>query len=193
MAGHTVSSIVISPFSNSDIRDWPASHYGALISELVRRTDQALPIRVVGTRNQFTRACDIVRDFDPARVINDCGRLSWDELVAELRAAACMIGNNSGLAHLAGSFGVPTVCVFGGSHQRTEWRPLGRTVITISRVIACSPCGLDHGESCKFDKACLRQIEPGTVAGAVLSAMRRFSPAAGHMPDDHLVPLELGV
>ncbi len=188
-----MSSVIVSPFSNSDIRDWPAEHYAILIRELVLRTEPDLPVRVVGTRNQFTRACDIVRTFDPDRVVNACGRLSWDELVAELRVSACVIGNNSGLAHLAASFGVPTVCVFGGSHQRTEWRPLGRTTITLSRAIACSPCGLDHGDSCPFDKACLRQIEPATVADAVLSAMRRFSPPPGRASNDTaLLPLELG-
>jgi len=179
-----VTSIIVSPFSNSDIRDWPPEYYTNLIHELLLRTDPELPIRIVGTRNQFTRACDIVRAFDPERVVNKCGRLSWDELVVELQLAMCVIGNNSGLAHLAASFGVPTVCVFGGSHPRTEWRPLGRATITISRVIACSPCGLDHGESCPFDKACLRQIEPATVADAVLLAMQRFSAPPRHVSND---------
>ena len=174
-----MSGIIVAPFSNSDIRDWPPEHYAALIGALVLRADPKLPVRVVGTRNQFTRACDIVRAFDPQRVANECGRLSWNELVVELRDADCVIGNNSGVAHLAGSFGVPTICVFGGSHQRTEWRPLGRTIITLSRVIACSPCGLDHGESCPFDKACLRQIEPAIVADAVLSAMHRWGRRTG--------------
>jgi ADP-heptose:LPS heptosyltransferase len=173
-----MSGIIVAPFSNSDIRDWPAGHYTALIRHLVLRAGDDLPIRVVGIRTQTTRAGDIVREFDPQRVSNECGRLSWSELTGELKSAACVIGNNSGIAHLAGSFRVPTVCVFGGSHQRTEWRPLGDTVVVLSRNIACSPCGLDHGDNCPYDKACLRQIEPGTVADAVLAAMLRFGPAS---------------
>ena len=166
MAHGVVSSIVIAPFSNSDIRDWPAEHFTSLIGYLVTRWTGL--VRVIGTSSQRLRANEIVRDFDPLRVVNECGRLPWAEVVRELRAATCVIGNNSGIAHLAGSYGVPTVCVFGGSHQRLEWRPMGAKLVLISRSIGCSPCGLDHGGSCPYNKACLNQIEPATVADVVL-------------------------
>ncbi len=164
-----MSSIVVAPFSNSDIRDWPVEHYAALVRDLAERWDEDGRIRVVGTASQKLRACDIVRDCDPSRVSNDCGTMDWPMLERSIRSAACVIGNNSGLAHLAGSLRVPTVCVFGGSHQRLEWRPMGFTVVLLSRSIACSPCHLDHGASCLYDKACLRQIEPSLVADTVLA------------------------
>ena len=164
-----MSSVILAPFSNSDIRDWPLEHYAELAARLLPALPAQVVIRVTGTRNQRLRGHDVVRRLDPARVVNDCGRLSWAQLMDELRGAACVIGNNSGIAHLSGRFGAPTVCVFGGSHQRLEWRPRGGRVVVLSRVIACSPCGLDHGVSCTYEKACLRQIEPAEVADAVLA------------------------
>ena len=161
--------IILAPFSNSDIRDWPAEHYAGLIEELVLRRKVSEQIWVVGTPNQKMRGSDIVRRFDAERVVNACGRLSWPDLLSELRRASCVVGNNSGVAHLAGHYGVPTVCVFGGSHQRLEWGPRGPRLVLVSRSIACSPCGLDHGASCPFDKACLTQIEPTEVADIVVS------------------------
>ena len=183
-----MSSVILAPFSNSDIRDWPAEHYAGLIEDLVRRGDGERSIRVVGTANQKLRANDIVRRFDPARVENACGRLSWPALLVELRRAACVVGNNSGVAHLAGYYGVPTVCVFGGSHQRVEWSPRGSKMVLVSRSIACSPCQLDHGASCPFDKACLAQIAPAEVADVVLRLLLADGPAA-QMAD---VPLSHG-
>lgn len=168
-----MSDIIVAPFSNSDIRDWPGGHYAALAGILAARWPGPGMIRVIGTRNQALRANDIVRSLDPARVANDCGRLPWSDVVAALKTAACVIGNNSGIAHLAGSYGVPTVCVFGGSHQRLEWRPIGFRVVTISRSIGCSPCHLDHGANCPYDKSCLRQIAPETVADTVLKLLAR--------------------
>ena len=168
-----MSRIILAPFSNSDIRDWPAAHYAGLIEELVVRHRVEAPIWVVGTVNQKGRANDIVRRFDATRVVNACGWLSWPELLSELRQAACVVGNNSGVAHLAGYYGAPTVCVFGGSHQRLEWGPRGDRLILMSRAIACSPCGLDHGASCPYDKACLTQIGPREVAEVVADLLRR--------------------
>lgn len=169
--------IIIAPFSNSDIRDWPPSRYSELIGILVSRWPETLQIRVIGTRTQRARAATIVRPFSAVRVLNECGRLPWSAVLDLLRNAACVIGNNSGIAHVAGYLGAPTVCVFGGSHQRTEWRPLGANVRIISRVIGCSPCHLDHGAACPFDKACLRDIDASFVAAEVTRLCRYPKPS----------------
>lgn len=162
-----MTMLILSPFSNSEIRDWPMVHFAELI-RLVHESRPEVEIRVFGTASQRLRANEIVRTFDAAHVFNDCGRMLWDEAVGLIRSAACVVGNNSGIAHLAAGLGVPTVCVFGGSHQRLEWHPSGPHTTILSRVIACSPCHLDHNMGCPYDKACLRQIAPVDVAAAAL-------------------------
>jgi ADP-heptose:LPS heptosyltransferase len=168
-----MSTIVIAPFSNSEIRDWPVGHWARLIGLLLDRW--AGEIHVIGTRNQMLRAAEVVRAYDATRVMNMCGHMVWNEALAGLRRAACVIGNNSGVAHVAGFYGAPTVCVFGGSHQRLEWRPLGFNVVVLSRVIGCSPCQLDHGQISPYAKACLREIAPETVANAAFGIMDRVA------------------
>jgi ADP-heptose:LPS heptosyltransferase len=74
-----------------------------------------------------------------------------------------VIGNNSGIAHIAALEGVPTLCIFGGAHQRLEWRPIGAHVLTMSRAIACSPCHFHAAAACPYGLACLHQIDPETV------------------------------
>lgn len=166
-----MTDIIVAPFSNSDIRDWPADSYSALVGLLAHACPDDV-VHVTGTRSQWSRVAEIVRAHDAGRVANDCGRWEWGELVARIRAASCVIGNNSGIAHISGYLGTPTVCVFGGSHQRLEWRPLGPHVVTLSRVIACSPCHLDHHGFCNYGKACLRDIAPEEVAEAAFRVMR---------------------
>ena len=171
-----MSHIVVAPFSNSDIRDWPLGHFRDLIGLLLERVADDVRIHVTGAPSQKLRGCEIVRPHPPARVANDCGRHSWDDVLGLLRTADCVISNNSGVGHLGGYFGVPTVCIFGGSHQRLEWRPLGRSVVVVSRVIGCSPCHLDHGGRSPYDKACLREIAPHAVAEVVAGIMTRDRP-----------------
>lgn len=163
-----MSEIVVAPFSNGDIRDWLAAHFKALIARLIERVDT--PIRVVGARSQATRAASIVRPYDSQRVISDCGR-PWADVMASIRTASCVIGNNSGITHASAWLGVPTICIFGGSHERVEWRPMGLTARTISRAIGCAPCYLHRARDCPYGKACLHQIDPDLVADAVIATI----------------------
>jgi len=167
--------ILIAPFSNSGIRDWPSTSFRALIGLLLDRLDDETWIEVIGTANQKLRANEIVRLYPTTRVKNACGLLSWAAMISELRSAGCVIGNNSGMAHLGGFFGVPTVCIFGASHQRHEWRALGPSVLLVTRAIGCSPCQLDHGQVSPYNKACLRDITPEVVADAAFAIMERVA------------------
>jgi ADP-heptose:LPS heptosyltransferase len=168
-----MSDVIVAPFSNSAIRDWPAEHFADLIGLMLEDPDCPERIRVVGTANQRLGANDIVRAHPADRVSNDCGRLDWGGVLRAISEARCVVGNNSGLAHVAGYLGAPTVCVFGGSHQRSEWRPRGKNVVVLSRAIACSPCQLDHGHTSYYNKACLRDITADQVHAAARLVMQR--------------------
>lgn len=172
-----MSEVLVAPFTNSAIRDWPVGHYTRLVGLLVDGLGRDVRVRVIGTPGQRLRACEIVRPYDSERVSNDCGRIAWPALLSALRSAACVIGNNSGIGHLSGAFGTPTVSVFGGSHERLEWRPRGANVVLLTRAIGCSPCQLDHGDTSLYDKACLREIEPKTVFDAAVRVMSRAAAA----------------
>lgn len=171
--------IILAPFSNSELRDWPVDHWTRLIGLLLEGPLGATPIRIVGTPNQRLAACEIVRSHSATAVENSCGRLPWAEVVDRLRVARCVIGNNSGIPHLAAHLGRATVCIFGGSHQRAEWHPKGSGVVILSRVIGCSPCHFNHAGESPYDKACLREIEPPIVAEAATLAVARIESRGG--------------
>lgn len=170
-----MSDVLIAPFTNSAIRDWPTGHFTRLVGLLLDRLGDGAAIRVIGTASQRLKACEIVRPFPSDRVSNECGRIAWPALSVMIRSAACVIANNSGIGHVAGLYGTPTVSIFGGSHRRIEWRPRGPNVVLLSRAIGCSPCQLDHGDTSPYDKACLRGIDPASVVDAAVEAMRRAS------------------
>jgi ADP-heptose:LPS heptosyltransferase len=168
-----MTGLVIAPFSNSGIRDWPGRHFSTLIGLLLDRLPGTTTIAVIGTASHRLRANEIVRSHPADRVRNLSGRQSWSEMAGLLKSSDAAVVNNSGVAHLAGYLGVPTVSIFAGTHQRREWRALGSSVVLVTRAIGCSPCQLDHGQTSPYDKACLRQIDPETVADAVFANMAR--------------------
>lgn len=169
-----MSEIVIAPFSNNSLRDWPAAHFVSAIDLLLEQLGEGTIVSLIGAPGQRLAAHEIVRSFPATHVRNECGRLSWAAMTDRVRGAACVIGNNSGITHLSRMFGVPTVCIFGGSHQRSEWGPLGDNAVIVSRAIGCSPCHLYRLAECPYDAACLQDIAPSVVVDAAMTIMARF-------------------
>lgn len=152
--------VVIAPFANERLRQWPWRHWRALIELIAREHD--LPAVVVGARAQRVAANDIVRGLSSQWVMNACGSWSWAELVQAVDAAPYVVANNSGVAHLAAGRDRWTLCIFAASHAFTEWAPRGPRVVTMVKAVACSPCALGR-ERCPNGAACMLDMRPDEV------------------------------
>ena len=100
----------------------------------------------------------------PAGIIDLCGRTSVAEAATLLRGARAFVGNDSGLMHLAGALGVPTVGLFGSTNP--AWTaPLGpRTRVLAAEGFSCRPC---YRRTCNQETFCLATIDAGAVLAAV--------------------------
>ena len=161
-------SIVLAPFSNKNIVDWPAGRYGELIALCLQRFD--LAIRVIGTIDQRQMGNALVRPYPSARVENLCGLLPWQRTLRVIAESRVTIGNNSGVPHAAARMGVPTVCIFGGSQIETEWMPRGPKAYMLTRHVVCSPC---WNAQCRFGKRCLTEISAATVVEMVTRVLEQ--------------------
>lgn len=92
-----------------------------------------------------------------SRGINACGA-SLLEATAWFQNAAAVVGNNSGLSHLAAACGTPTLCVF-RTIDIEMFKPFGPKVRIVSRSeYRCGPCRLDL---CRVDgHPCLTSVTP---------------------------------
>lgn len=152
--------VVISPFANERLRQWPWRHFRALIEIIVREHD--LPVVVVGTRAQRASANDIVRGLSSEMVANACGVWTWAEVVRAVDCAPYVVANNSGVAHLAAMRGRWTLCVFAASHAAHEWMPRGPRVVTVVKEVPCSPCEIGV-ERCPNGVECMTGLRPDEV------------------------------
>ena len=166
-------AIVVAPFSNSTVRDWPAGQYAVLIGLLVEQFD--CHVSIIGSPVQAANAMalmDLLDDRTKDRVSNQVAKTSWSDLPDILLAADLVISNNSGIAHQSASLGVLTLAIYSGSHQPSEWGPRGPRSRAMMASVACSPCGFERLEDCGNDHACMRLITPRAVldqATALLS------------------------
>ena len=175
--------VVISPFANERLRQWPWRHFRTLTEMIVREHD--LPVVIVGTRAQRVSANDIVRGLSSEMVGNACGSWSWAELVRGVDEAPYVVANNSGVAHLAAARGRWTLCIFAASHAFGEWMPRGPRVVTMVKAVQCSPCEIGM-ERCPNGVACMVDLQPAdafwcfddALGGAARPAPREADRAA---------------
>jgi ADP-heptose:LPS heptosyltransferase len=130
--------IAIHPSSGSPAKNWPAEQFLMLVDLLAER--HGLPCVVFGGPAD-AEALLVLHDRTSAgqsdAVRSDESRPGPERPVlidrpllvvaALLRRAAGFVGNDSGLSHLAGMLGVPTLALFGPSDP-TLWAPLGPRV-----------------------------------------------------------------
>jgi heptosyltransferase-3 len=139
--------VVLHPGSGSPSKNWPAERFVALGATLWKECQARLRIAAGPADGPALRAFAQAAEFPyetlPGRPL--------EELALLLSSCDLYVGNDSGVSHLAGMCGAPTVALFGPTDPRL-WRPLGPRV----RVLRAEP--LD----------CLGEHDVATVASGLL-------------------------
>ncbi len=114
---------------------WPADKYGELAEKIY--SNGKTVIVAVGSSGEKDYISGILDGAGNG--INLAGKTGMKELIAVLRGAQAVVGNDSGTVHLSAALGVPTVAIFGSTSS--EWTsPRGEYVEVLDSEISCSPC-----------------------------------------------------
>jgi len=183
-AGLRSNYFVIAPGAGWAPRRWPLDKF----VELARRSTAAgLQCVVVGGRGDASDG-ERIRTALGGDALNLCGTLSHLDLAALVKSATIVIGNESGPAHIAAYFNVPSLAILGGGHY--GWfmpypdAPLG---VRPPRVaIASMPCfGCNWICQYQVDKhapvPCIRDVSVEAAWLEISAALneRTPSPVAG--------------
>ena len=116
------NEVLIHPGSGAPAKNWPAAAFAQVIADL------DAPVRlIVGEADAI--AVDAVESILGRRL----PRLSQPtlmDLAARLAGCRAYLGNDSGVSHLAGLCGAPTVALFGPTSPMI-WSPIGPDVHTL--------------------------------------------------------------
>jgi ADP-heptose:LPS heptosyltransferase len=91
--------------------------------------------------------------------------LTLSNLAAVLSRSQLVLGNDSGVTHLAAAVGVPTIALFGPSDP-AQWAPRGPSVVILRRGVDCSPCTDLSMKRCPH-RVCLTEFSPREVIAAL--------------------------
>ncbi len=120
--------LAVHPGSGSERKNWPQAKWVELLQQLAQAT--ALKILLVGGEAERGRLEQIARVV-PATRLKLMQNAPLPELAAWLASCVGFIGHDSGISHLAGAVGVPSLILWGETTEAV-WRPRSRQ-LTILR------------------------------------------------------------
>ena len=82
---------------------------------------------------------DVIAGTDDKRIVNLAGETSLREAMTLMARCRLFISNDSGLMHVAGALGIPTLAIFGSTNPITT-SPPGDQCRIIRKALPCSPC-----------------------------------------------------
>ncbi len=136
---------------------WDPARYAALF-DVLSRGRGLVPV-LLGSGAEAPLNREVASLPEAARSVDLSGRSTLPEVLGVLSLAALFVGNDSGIAHLAGAVGTPTVVVFGSTDPEATrpWDgPRGdgrepRVRVARERTL-CAPC---RSFVCPIDHRCM--------------------------------------
>ncbi len=120
--------VAIHPGSGGEHKCWPLDNFLKLAVRL--RTDLFEVVFLWGPAERERWGADAVRLVEAVAPV--LVEASLADLASVLSCCTGYVGNDSGIGHLAGALGIPTISIFGPTNPR-QWRPLG------PKVSVCEP------------------------------------------------------
>ena len=105
---------------------------------------------------------DKVRKAFPKKIINLAGKIPLDDVLGVISQSKLMIGNDSGLMHISGAVGTPTIVICGVGNPKHS-RVLGKSKsIVVFKNDFCKPC-MTNNRNCKLNYKCMKVVKPEDV------------------------------
>jgi ADP-heptose:LPS heptosyltransferase len=153
--------VVISPGTSARrrIKTWEEEKFGNLILQL-KEKHGLNPVLVGGEDGSEVseKIIEIVREKDKGRKMNHIqnltGKTNLKELCYLLKEASLFVGVDSGIMHLASSFDIPVVGIFGPTDPFYVG-PQNRRSKVVREKMECSPCYL---KGCD-ERPCMKNLE----------------------------------
>ena len=124
------------------LKRWPVRHFASLIKNFFEPNEMIGTILILGSKNEKKLADELINELDRNPIFNLCGETSIDTAASLLKKSLFLIGNDSGLVHLAHALDVPVISIFGpvdprvyGPYPQTE-----KAIVITNEGPVCRPC-----------------------------------------------------
>lgn len=153
--------LAVAPGARWTTKRWPVQRFAAVARELARERGAA--VVVLGDPGDALLASALCDCLD-VPVINVAGTLPLMHSAALLSRCRLLIGNDSGLMHMATALRVPVVAIFGPTVQEFGFYPFKARAEVVSVPLPCRPCSTKGSMRCpRGHHACMEDISSDRV------------------------------
>ena len=144
-------------------REWPGEYF--LKTSKWIKNNLNIKVFWVGSRNEWRNLEKFIHDEEG--IHNLSGKLTLNQLAYLLKNTRLFIGNDSGVMHIADSFEIPVIALF-GPNDPVRYGPTGKNAEVIYRKVKCSPCSQT---ACNLRPNCMERITVDEVISAIKKLM----------------------
>ena len=157
--------IGVHPGARWETKRWDADKFAQVAGALMHKLNCRI---VLFGEAQEAKLLERISSVLPDEKVTEAVGLSLGRLAALIGRCRCLVTNDSGPMHVASGLQVPVVAIFGPTHPKLGFAPLGSRDVALCADVECSPCSL-HGEKrCgKESRFCMDRIGPQMVVEAV--------------------------
>ena len=144
-------------------KQWPADYFAAVAEEKIR---QGWDVWLFGSEKDRSIGEMVIGELEGAgsQVENLAGRTTLEQAVDLMSLATVVVGNDSGLMHVAAALDRDLVAIYGSSDPGFT-PPLNQRAQILDLNLECSPCFKRECPLGHYD--CLKKLEPDQVLKAV--------------------------
>lgn len=167
--------VALAPGSKWPMKRWEREKYLILSRRLVET--HGYDLLLMGDEDDLAVTSLIANELG-TRCVDITGRTSIIEGAGYLKQCKVLIGNDSGLMHLAEAVAVPVVAIFGPTVEAFGYYPALPRSKTIEKDIPCRPCSRNGSRPCPIKThECIAGIGVDTVESAVVELLNNAGPA----------------
>ena len=160
----------LAPGASHRPKRWPPDRFARVADHLA--AVHGMSVLLLGSEEDRPVAAEVAGAMEePA--LDWTGETDLALLPAAVKRCRHLVCNDSGPMHVATAVGTPVTGVFGATHPRLGFAPLGPEDAAVSLDLPCSPCSLHGNRACRFGThACMEDLPSQSV---IAEAKRRLS------------------
>ena len=151
----------VAPGASHGPKRWPPERFARVADHMAESRD--MKILLLGSEADRPVTGEVA-DAMERPAVDWTGATDLALLPAAVRRCALLVSNDSGPMHVATAVGTPVIGVFGATHPRLGFAPVGPADAAVTLDLPCSPCSLHGNRACQFrTHACMVDLDPSRV------------------------------
>lgn len=148
--------VALAPGAKRAPNRWPLDRFAAVGQHLVHRGYRVI---VVGGVSDAAVCREVAGQIGEGAV-SWAGAATTLESCELLRRCRLLVGNDSGVQHLAAAMRTPCLSIFSHRDMPGKWHPYGSAHTVLHKWVACHTCFV---EQCPYENRCINLVETSEV------------------------------